>query len=164
MAHLRHRSPTPAMPTNAELHNRCNGLEAKIDEEVAKGMKASTHVTQTNLLSQQMKAYDKNIKNVGMTYDIKDSRTFNKEGYEAWASHVIKTALVDTKVVKHEDLFVVDADGNQKLMRGIISDIHPLGNRSNAAIVVAFNEASFAHQIRETIRKNQGYCFIIVLL
>ena len=62
---------------------------------------------------------------------------------------------IHLKVVKPEEVFI-DVNRKQKLMRGIISDLHPLGNKSNSAIVIAFNEASFAHQIRETVRKNVG--------
>ena len=47
-------------------------------------------------------------------------------------------------------------DGERKLIRAIISNIHPLSGRNNAAIVVAFNEASFAQQIKETVRKDRG--------
>ena len=87
------------MPTNAELQARILSLETKVGDEVMKGVKKATLVTQTNLLNQQIKAYDRNVKIVGMSYDIKDSRSLNTDAYEAWSSHVIKTALVDTKVM-----------------------------------------------------------------
>ena len=143
------------MPNNAELAARCGRIEVALKEEVKQGMKRATTITQTNLLNHQIKAYDKNVKIVGMTYDIKDSRTFNKASYDAWCLKVLKTALISTKVLKEEDVFNV-VDGETKLIRGIISDLHPLGKLNNSAIVIAFNEASFAHQIRETVRKNQG--------
>ena len=62
---------------------------------------------------------------------------------------------MSTKVVRDGDLFNI-VNGETKLIRGIISDLHPLGKMNNSAIVVAFVEASFAHQIRETVRKNIG--------
>ena len=95
------------MPNNAELAAKMNRLESSVREEVQVGVKKATIVAQINLLNQQIKAYDKNVKIVGMTYDIKDSRTFNKESYEAWCAKVIRAALVSTKVLREEDVFNV---------------------------------------------------------
>ena len=113
-----------------------------------------TTITQTNLLNNLTKSYDKNIKIVGFKYDIKDSRTYNKKSYDAWCVRVMKGALVLTGVVKDEDVFVT-TNGEKTLMRGIVSNMHPLGPKNNSAIVVAFTEASFAQQIKETVRKGK---------
>ena len=62
---------------------------------------------------------------------------------------------MDTKIVNEEDVFVTE-NGQKSLIRGIISDAHPLGSKNNSAIVIAFNEASFAHQIKDTVRQNRN--------
>ena len=139
----------------ADLASSISNLEVQVKANLQKEMLKTTTITQTNLLNQLVKSYDKNIKIVGMTYNAKDSKSFNKKAYETWSVKVIKGAFVDTKVLKEEEVFV-KTDGVLSLIRGIISNIHPLSPRNNAAIVVAFNEASFSNQIKEMIRQNRG--------
>ena len=143
------------MPNVQQLAARLDALEKQVKDGQQKGLLEATVVTQTNLLNQLIKAYDKNIKIVGYKYDIKDSRTYNKKTYEAWCIRVINDTLVATKVVNEDDVFV-KVNGERTLIRGIISNFHPLTGQNNAAIVVAFNEASFAQQIKETVRQNRG--------
>ena len=128
---------------NAQLKSRVDKLEKQVMDWRREDMIETTAIAKTDSLNQLAKSYDKNIKILGLTYDIKDSRTYNKASYEAWCVKVVTTALVDTKVVKAEDVFI-EVDGAKTLIRAVISNIHPLGAKSNAAIVVAFNEASFA--------------------
>lgn len=63
------------MPTNVELAQRLATLEASIESRVIEGVKEGVRhaslIGKVDVLNQQIKAYDKNIKLVGMTYDIK---------------------------------------------------------------------------------------------
>ena len=141
--------------TNAQLASRLTKLEKQVAENRREDLKTATAISKTDHLNQLIKAYDKNIKIVGLVYDIKESRTFNTKSYDEWCVKVVSAALVDTKVVKEEEVFERKG-GERKLIRAIVSNIHPLNGRNNAAIVVAFNEASFAQQIKETVRKDRG--------
>ena len=59
---------------------------------------------------------------------------------------VVTAALIATKVVEEKDV-LVEENGEESLIRAVISNVHPLNGRNNAAIVIAFNEASFAQVI-----------------
>ena len=137
------------------LSTRMDQLEQQVKDGRKEDLIEATTVTQTNLLNNLAKAYDKNIKIVGFKYEFKDSRTYNKKSYDAWCVRVLKATLVDTKIVNEEDVFVTE-NGQKFLIRGIISNVHPLGSKNNSAIVVAFNEASFAHQIKDAVRQNRN--------
>ena len=49
-------------------------------------------------------------------------------------------------------LFAKNANGKRELRR-IVRDAHPLGNKNNATIIVAFTESWVANDIKETVRK-----------
>ena len=139
----------------SQLSTRIDQLEQQVKDGRKEDLIEATTVTQTNLLNNLAKSYDKNIKIVGYKYEIKDSRTYDKKSYDAWCVRVLKATLVDTKIITEEDVFVTK-NGEKSLIRGIVSNIHPLGSKNNSAIVVAFNEASFAHQIKDAVKQNRG--------
>ena len=153
---------TKTHQTRGESSATFSSLSARIDDlekDIAKGRQddllQATKITETNRLNSLVKAYDKNVKITGLTYEIKDSKNLDKKAYEAWSIGILRKSLIDTKVIKEEDV-IEKQDGEAKLMRGVISNLHPLGARNNAAIVIAFVEASFANQIKDTVRKNKG--------
>ena len=53
-------------------------------------------------------------------------------------------------------LFAKNAQGKKELRR-IVSDAHPLGNRDNATIVIAFTESWVANDVKETVRKGGNH-------
>ena len=52
-----------------------------------------------------------------------------------------------------EDVLFVKNEQGRKELRRIVRDAHPLGNRDNATIVIAFTESWVANDIKEIIRK-----------
>ena len=145
----------PPSPSFASLSTRIDGLEKDIAQGRKDDMLVSTTIAKTDTLNSLVKSYDKNVKVTGLTYEVKDSKNFDKQAYERWCVGIVNQALVHTKVIKEQDVFT-KCDGEAKLMRGVISNMHPLAFNNNAAIVIAFVEASFAQQIKDTVRKNKG--------
>ena len=141
--------------TNAKLNLRVDKLEKQVEAGRRTDLIQSISIAKTDYLNQLVKSYDKNVKIVGLTYDIKDSRTYNKKSYEVWCVKVVTAALISTKVVEEGDV-LVNVNGDKSLIRAVISNVHPLSGRNNAAVVIAFNEASFAQQIKEMVRKDRG--------
>lgn len=131
---------------NAQLNSRITKLEKQVEVGRSEDLIKSITIAKTDHLNQLVKSYDKNIKIVGLVYDIKDSRTYNKKSYENWCVGVVTAALIETKVVEEGDV-LAEVDGVKSLIRAVISNVHPLNGRNNAAIVIAFNEASFAQVV-----------------
>ena len=142
-------------PSFQSLSSRLDQIEKDVTAGRREDMLTVTKIAKTDLINSLVKAYDKNIKITGMTYDIKDSKNLDKKAYESWCVRIIRKALIETKVAKESD--VIDTrDAEPRIQRGVISNLHPLGANNNAAIVVAFVEASFAQQVKDTVRKNRN--------
>ena len=141
--------------TNTQLAAKIAELEKQVLEGRNKDLVTATEISEKNFLNLLAKSYDKNIRIIGLNYNIKESQSLDADAKRKWFCDILKRALVDTCVVKEEDVLDKAPDG-KLLMRGIVSDIHPLAQRNGATIVIAFNEAWFANQIKETVRKSQG--------
>ena len=118
-------------------------------------MLKATIITQTNNLNYLAKSYDANIKIVGLQYNIRDAKTLDEKMRLEWRSSVLRRALINTKILKEDELFEKGADG-KPVLRGVVSNAHPLGGKNNSAIVVAFNVATLAHKIKEAVRRGSG--------
>ena len=107
-------------------------------------------------LENQCKQFENNLKISGLHYDIKDYYRKNASGRKEWRADVIQKAFVDTKVVAEDVLFAKNSNGKRELRR-VVRDLHPLGNKNNATLIVAFSESWLANDIKETIRKGGAH-------
>ena len=107
-------------------------------------------------LDNQCKQYENNLKISGLQYVIKDYYGKNAQGRREWRAEIVQRAFVDTCVVNEDVLFAKGEHGKRELKR-VVRDAHPLGNRDNATIVIAFTESWVANDIKETVRKGGSH-------
>ena len=106
-------------------------------------------------LDNQCKQFENNIKVSGLLYSVSDYYKKNATARREWRQEIVQRALVDTNIMAEEVLFAKNSNGKKELRR-IVRDAHPLGNRDNATVVIAFTESWVANDIKETVRKGQG--------
>ena len=139
--------------TNAQLDQKIKELEKQMADGRRADLISSTEISETNYLNLLAKSYERNIRVVGLHYNVKDSQSLDNEAQQAWFREILKRALIDTEILKEEDVFEKGPDG-RLMMRGIVSNIHPLSPRNNATIVIAFTESWFAQRIKDTVKRN----------
>jgi hypothetical protein len=74
-----------------------------------------------------------------------------------WRTVALTKILIDTKILKEDDVFTAGkmtrGAAAKREIRGIIRDMHPLGKNANSAIVIAFTETWFRNMIVDIISK-----------
>ena len=128
---------------------------ADIDKKIFDAKIDVLAITKRDWLENQCKQYENNIKISGLQYNIGEYYRKTSSQRREWRADVIQRALVDTKVMAEDVLFAKSANGKKELRR-IVRDVHPLGNKNNATIIVAFTESWVANDVKETVRKGQG--------
>ena len=101
-----------------------------------------------------------NVKVTGLHYRVKDFQKRNAKGRAEWRSDMLRRILVDTRVVEEDVLFETRA-GGKKVLRDVIRNMHPLGQKDKStsvgpAIVIAFTQSSLANDIKEVVRKQDS--------
>ena len=127
-------------------------LEKIIDDKIDEAKREVVAIEKRAWLENQCKQFENNIKISGLQYAIKDYYGKNAAGRREWRAAIIQRALVDTNVIAEDILFAKNSNGKKELKR-VVRDVHPLGNRDNATIIVAFVESWVANDIKETVRK-----------
>lgn len=127
-------------------------VEKIVDEKITEAKISIVTIEKTAWLDNQCKQFENNIKISGLLYAVNDYYKKNASERREWRSEIVKRALVDTNVMAEDVLFVKNEQGRKELRR-IVRDAHPLGNRDNATIVIAFTESWVANDIKEIIRK-----------
>ena len=127
-------------------------VEKIVDDEIAEAKISIVSIEKTAWLDNQCKQFENNIKVSGLLYAVGDYYKKNAADRREWRQEIVQRALVDTKVMAEDVLFAKNENGKKELRR-IVRDAHPLGNRDNATIVIAFTESWVANDIKETIRK-----------
>jgi hypothetical protein len=121
-------------------------------------------VEKEDLLNKEMKAYDNNVKVLGMKFKIVNANKRDDAGLTAWRKHVLQSVLVDTKIVQANKVFHQGGNNKAKEICGILHDAHPLHQKDNAVVVVAFLESWFSNQVMDALRNpglNLGYMKIL---
>ena len=106
-------------------------------------------------LDNQCKQFENNIKVSGLLYSVADYYKKNASARRDWRQEIVERSLIDTKIME-ENVLIAKNENGKKELRRIVRDAHPLGNRDNATIVIAFTESWVANDIKETVRKGQG--------
>ena len=88
-------------------------------------------------LNRDMKSYEDNFRLVGLKYDIRDAQKDGNEFKDAFINKILNI-FVNAKVLRAGDLFHQEGTEKGKLRAGVLPNLHPLSQRNNAAIVVAF--------------------------
>lgn len=139
------------------LKTRMDELERKIDAGREEDRMRVVGIQKEDLLNKEVKAYENNIKVVGLKYNIESARKRDEAGRAKWRTMILQKILVDTKLVKPEKVFYqAPKELKGKEIRGILRDAHPLRQENNAAIVVAFCESWFASSIKERSKDKRG--------
>ena len=137
------------------------GISEKIvDDKIAEAKISTVSIEKTAWLDNQCKQFENNIKISGLLYAVNDYYKKNASARRDWRAETVQRALVDTKVMAEYVLFVKNESGKKELRR-IVRDAHPLGNRDNATVVIAFTESWVANDIKETIRKGGKHLNLI---
>jgi hypothetical protein len=113
-------------------------------------------VEKEDLLNKEMKSYENNIKVVGLEFLNRDAAKRNDAGCTLWRKTVLQKVLVDTCLVKADKVFHHAGPNKGKEIRGILHDAHPLHQKNNAPVVIAFVESWFANQIKDTQRQQKS--------
>ena len=127
-------------------------VDEKVDAKVAAAKTDIITIEKRAWLDNQCKQYENNIKISGLQSPASSYYGKNASARREWRQDIIQRAFVDTNVMAEDVLFAKNANGKKELRR-IVRDAHPLGNRDNATIVVAFTESWVANDIKETVRK-----------
>ena len=128
---------------------------ANVDKKIFDAKIDVLAIAKRDWLENQCKQFENNIKISGLQYNIGDYYRKTTSQRREWRANVIQRALVDTKIVAEDVLFAKNANGKKELRR-IVRDAHPLGNKNNATIIVAFTESWVANNIKEAVRKGTG--------
>ena len=160
LAHLSSLLANSAMATSslAELEERVAVIERKDRrKDLFTLMKEKK-----DLLNAEMKSYSDNIIIKGMKFVAKEVQK-DEESRERFRESALRV-LVDQKLVPAAKLFVLKGDDKGRILRGVLRHAHPLGNRDNASVVVAFLESWFAAQINSKLiagkKLTGGICIV----
>ena len=125
-------------------------MEQMVDTKISVAKIEIVTIEKRAWLDNQCKQFENNIKVSGLLYSIGDYYKKNASARREWRQEIVQRALVDTNAK--------NSNGKNELHR-IVCDAHPLGNRDNDTIVIAFTESWVANDIKETIRKGGSNSF-----
>ena len=131
-------------------------VEQMVDTKISAAKIDIVAIEKRAWLDNQCKQFENNIKVSGLLYSIGDYYKKNATARREWREEIVQRTLVDTNVVAEDVLFARNSNGKKELHR-IVRDAHPLGNRDNATIVIAFTESWVANDVKETIRKGGSH-------
>ena len=106
-------------------------------------------------LNRDMKSYEDNFRLVGLKYDIRDAQKDGDEFKDAFMNKVLNI-FVNAKVLRAVDLFHQEGTEKGKLRAGVLRNLHPLSQRNNATIVVAFVQSWMTARIRQRLQGTSG--------
>ena len=120
---------------------------------------ATATIQKEDWLNAQCKAFENNVKVMGVHYRVKDYQKRNSQGKRDWRAEMLRRIFVDTHVLDESDLF--ETRNGKKEPKRVIRDMHPLGHKDKSAtegptIIVAFLESSLANEVKERMRKGEG--------
>ena len=147
---------TPATPSSshgepvadalAALEKRVSGLE---DKQRRKNLFAIAR-QKKDLLNAEVKSYSDNFLIKGIKYSMKEVHG-DEEKEERFREKVLRV-FVDQGLVSAKKLFVGGAGDNRgRIQRGVLRHCHPLGNKDNGSVVVAFLESWFVSHINQKL-------------
>ena len=99
-----------------------------------------------DLLNQQVKSYSNNFVVKGIKFSMSDAQG-DEEKEERFREAVLKI-FVDQGLLPNKKVFVGGSGSDRThILRGVVRNVHPLSQRDNASVVVAFVESWFVAQI-----------------
>ena len=131
-------------------------VSAIVDKKIADAKIDIVAIEKKAWLDNQCKQYENNIKISGLHHSASNYYGKNASARREWRSEIVQRVLVDTNIMPEDVLFAKNAQGKKELRR-IVRDAHPLGNRDNSAIVIAFTESWVANDVKETVRKGGAH-------
>ena len=139
-------------------------FEAKIKADLRSDMESiavrCATLEKEDWLNSQCKSMEANIKVSGVHYRVKDFQKRNAKSRLEWRADMLRRIFIDTRVVEEDVLFETRTAG-KKVLRDIIRNMHPLGQKDRSTsvgptIIIAFTQSSVANDIKEAVRKDSG--------
>ena len=139
-------------------------FEAKIKADMKADMEAiavqCATVEKEDWLNAQCKSMEVDIKVTGVHYRVKDYQKKNAKARSEWRADMLRRIFVETRVVE-EDVLFDTRTGGKKVLRDVVKNMHPLGQKDKSAvigptIIIAFTQSSIANDIKEAVRKDSG--------
>ena len=107
------------------------------------------------LINRDMKSYEDNFRLIGLKYEIKDAQKDGDDAKDAFINRVLNV-FVASKIVAAEKFFFIDGKEKGKLRPGVLRNLHPLSQRDNAPIVVAFLQSWMTARIKQRLQSGAG--------
>ena len=142
-----------APPTTSAVNDRVAKLEKDVEAQRKEDLISSMTIEKEDVINKDIKAYENNLKVVGLTHDIKESQKKDPISKREWRQSILRRVLVETGIVEEDKIFEKTAAG-KPMIRGIIRNLHPLRQKNNSAIVIAFTETWFVEEIKEKVRND----------
>ena len=135
-------------------------------EEIRKSLKSLTEEVKENrikdlartfdqFINRDMKSYEDNFRITGLKYDIKDAQKDGDECKDAFINRILNL-FVTAKIIPANRLFYQEGKDKGNFIAGVLRNLHPLGQRSNAAIVVAFTQSWMTGRVRQRLQNGAG--------
>ena len=99
------------------------------------------------LINRDMKSYEDNFRIVGLKYEIRDAQKEDDESKDAFINRVLNI-FVKAGHLPADKVFHQEGSERGKLRAGVLRNLHPLQQRDNAAVVVAFLQSWMTSRIR----------------
>ena len=100
-----------------------------------------------------MKSYSDNLAVKGIKFALKDIQG-DEEKEERFREKIMRI-FVDQGLVKNNKVFVERGDDKGRILSGVLRHCHPVGNRDNGTVVVAFLESWFVSQINSKLNSGK---------
>ena len=107
------------------------------------------------LINRDMKSYEDNFRIVGLKYDIKDAQKDGDEYKDVFINRILNV-FVTSKAIQADRLFHQEGKERGRLRSGVLRNLHPLSQRNNAAVVVAFVQSWMTGRIRQRLQAGKG--------
>ena len=107
------------------------------------------------LLNRDMKSYEDNFRITGFKYDIRDAQKEEEEYKDAFINRILNI-FVNAKAISADKFFFQEGKEKGRLRPGVLRNLHPLSQKSNSAIVVAFVQSWMTARIRQQLQGGNG--------
>ena len=142
------------MASKQELKNVKDELKA-LKSEVKENRVSDMGKVFDQFINRDMKSYEDNFRIIGLKYDIKDAQKDGEEFQDAFINRILNV-FVTSKVIQSDRLFHQEGKERGRLRSGVLRNLHPLSQRNNAAVVVAFTQSWMTSRIRQRLQSGKG--------
>ena len=103
------------------------------------------------LISRDIKAYEDNFRVIGLKYEIKDLQKDGDDCKDAFQNRVLNV-FIKAGILSANKVFHQEGEERGRLRAGVLRNLHPLAQKDNAVIVVAFLQSWMTSRIRQRLQ------------